>query len=45
VPVRYFDEASSINLWNSTVYALRTLGTFGQWYAHKAGLKSRLFER
>jgi len=35
VPVRYFDEASSINLRRSTVYALQTLLTFAQWYAHR----------
>lgn len=35
VPVRYFDEASSINLRRSTVYALQTLWTFVQWYAHR----------
>ena len=35
VPVRYFDEASSINLWRSTEYGLRTLWTFGQWHLHR----------
>ncbi|MEK6798446.1 MAG: glycosyltransferase family 2 protein [Planctomycetota bacterium] len=35
VPVRYFDEASSINLRRSTVYGLATLWTFAQWYAHR----------
>ena len=45
VPVRYFDEASSINLKSSTLYALRTLWTFGQWYAHRWGLRRyRIFE-
>lgn len=45
VPVRYFDEASSINLASSTKYALQTLGTFGQWYGHRLGLaKNPLFE-
>lgn len=43
VPVRYFDEASSISLKNSTIYALKTLSTFGQWYLHKFGLKNELF--
>ncbi len=38
VPVRYFDEASSINFKNSTIYALQTLRTFGQWYLHKWGV-------
>lgn len=36
VPVRYFDEASSINLRRSTVYGLRTLWTFAQWLAHRS---------
>ncbi len=45
VPVRYFDEASSINFKRSTIYALNTLRTFGEWYGHKAGLwKNPLFE-
>jgi glycosyltransferase involved in cell wall biosynthesis len=44
VPVRYFDEASSISLKNSTIYALKTLSTFGVWYGHKLGVRSRLFE-
>ncbi|MDP9134168.1 MAG: glycosyltransferase family 2 protein, partial [Actinomycetota bacterium] len=45
VPVRYFDEASSIDLKNSAIYAVRTLSTFGQWYAHRAGLaRNALFE-
>ena len=46
VPVRYFDEASSINLKNSTIYALKTLGTFASWHVHKAGIKrSPLFDK
>jgi glycosyltransferase involved in cell wall biosynthesis len=45
VPVRYFDEASSINLKRSTVYALLTLGTFLKWYAHCLGIaRNPLFE-
>ena len=43
VPVRYFDEASSINFRRSTTYALQTLRTFAQWYAHRLGLHSALF--
>jgi len=39
VPVRYFDEASSINLKRSTTYALLTLRTFFQWYMHRIGLR------
>jgi hypothetical protein len=45
VPVRYFDEASSIGLADSSVYALRTMATFVEWYAHVMGLRaSPLFE-
>ena len=44
VPVRYFDEASSISLWASTVYATQTLGTFTRWIGHKAGWRSELFQ-
>jgi len=36
VPVRYFDEASSINLWRSSQYAIQTLWTFGLWLAHRS---------
>jgi glycosyltransferase involved in cell wall biosynthesis len=43
VPVRYFDEASSINLRRSTTYALQTLGTFVKWYGHRMGMRSPLF--
>ncbi len=39
VPVRYFDEASSISFSSSTRYALTTLTTFGEWYLHKLGLR------
>ncbi len=35
VPVRYFDEASSIGMRSSTVYALGTMTTFARWYAHR----------
>jgi len=46
VPVRYFDEASSIDLKSSAVYAMETLRTFGEWYLHRWGLRrSELFER
>jgi hypothetical protein len=45
VPVRYFDEASSINYGASTRYAFATMWTFVLWYAHCAGLtRSPLFE-
>jgi glycosyltransferase involved in cell wall biosynthesis len=43
VPVRYFDEASSINFGRSTTYALLTLHTFLQWHAHRLGLSCDLF--
>lgn len=35
VPVRYFDEASSIGLGRSTRYALATMWTFVRWYLHR----------
>jgi len=45
VPVRYFDEASSINLKNSSIYALKTLWTFAQWHGHRIGVtRNPLFE-
>ena len=43
VPVRYFDEASSINLSRSTTYALLTLRTFWQWHMHRLGVANELF--
>ena len=43
VPVRYFDEASSINFRRSTKYGLETLRTVGQYWLHRAGWKSKLF--
>ena len=39
VPVRYFDEASSIDLKNSAIYALRSLATFASWHGHRLGLR------
>lgn len=45
VPVRYFDEASSINLYRSTIYALRTLWTLVQFWGHRLHLyRSKLFQ-
>jgi glycosyltransferase involved in cell wall biosynthesis len=38
VPVRYFDEASSIDMKRSTIYALRTLWTLVQFWAHRLHL-------
>lgn len=45
MPVRYFEEASSINLRRSTIYAVETMWTFARWYAHRLGLRSGLFEK
>src|SRR5258706_5818455 len=46
VPVRYFDEASSIGLRDASLYAFQTLATFGSWHLHRAGLRrSALFEK
>ena len=39
VPVRYFDEASSISIRDSADYAVRSLGVFAEWYAHRFGLR------
>jgi glycosyltransferase involved in cell wall biosynthesis len=45
VPVRYFDEASSINLTNSIVYGMKTLFTLVRYLAHSMKLvRSKLFE-
>ena len=44
VPVRYFEEASSINFRRSTTYALLTLRTFVRWMLHKMGMRSTMFE-
>jgi len=44
VPVRYFDEASSINMKRSAIYATLTLRTFAQWYLHRLGIRNPLFE-
>lgn len=38
VPVRYFDEASSINFRRSLVYGLSTVGTVAGWWAHRMGV-------
>ena len=44
VPVRYFDEASSINFKRSTVYGLRTLTTMASFWLHRMWLwRSSLF--
>ena len=45
VPVRYFEEASSISFGRSTRYALATLWTFARWYLHRLRLyRSPLLE-
>lgn len=45
VPVRYFDEASSIDFKRSTIYAIRTLWTLVQLYLHRLRIwKSPLFQ-
>jgi glycosyltransferase involved in cell wall biosynthesis len=44
VPVRYFDEASSINFRRSVVYGLSTLGAVGRYWLNRLGLwRSPLF--
>lgn len=46
VPVRYFDEASSISFRRSMKYGLATLGVVARYWANRIGLrKSRLFAR
>jgi glycosyltransferase involved in cell wall biosynthesis len=39
VPVRYFDEASSINFRRSCKYGLSTLSVLGEFHLHRIGLK------
>jgi glycosyltransferase involved in cell wall biosynthesis len=44
VPVRYFDEASSINFRRSVTYGLSTLGVVGQFWLDRLGIwRSPLF--
>ena len=45
VPVRYFDEASSINFKRSLKYGLSTVATVARWWLHRAGMRSRLFKK
>jgi len=46
VPVRYFEEASSINFSRSTRYGLCTLGVLAVYWMHRLGLKrSKLFRK
>jgi glycosyltransferase involved in cell wall biosynthesis len=45
VPVRYFDEASSINFRRSMTYGLGTLGVVGRYWLHRLGVwRSRLLK-
>ncbi|MCE9533576.1 MAG: glycosyltransferase family 2 protein [Planctomycetes bacterium] len=45
VPVRYFDEASSINFKRSSIYGIRTLTTMARYWMHHCRLwRSRLFK-
>jgi hypothetical protein len=39
VPTRYFAEASSVNLRNSIIYGLGTLGVMGRYLLDRAGLR------
>ena len=43
VPVRYFDEASSINFCRSLVYGFSTLGVVGQYWLHRLGVRRSKF--
>ncbi|MEM9290154.1 MAG: glycosyltransferase family 2 protein [Acidobacteriota bacterium] len=44
IPVRYFDEASSIKFGPASKYAFQTMFAFGSWYLHRMGVrKSPLF--
>jgi hypothetical protein len=45
VPVRYFDEASSINFRRSSKYGLETLKTVGQFWLHRLGIRKSEFLR
>ncbi len=45
IPVRYFDEASSINFRRSTTYGLATLGVLAKYWMHRLKLRrSPLFD-
>jgi glycosyltransferase involved in cell wall biosynthesis len=45
VPVRYFDEASSINFRRSSKYGLETLKAVAVYWCNKIGLRSGLFRK
>jgi glycosyltransferase involved in cell wall biosynthesis len=44
VPVRYFEEASSINFSRSSKYGLLTLWVMAQYWFNKVGMKSNIFK-
>jgi glycosyltransferase involved in cell wall biosynthesis len=45
VPVRYFDEASSINFKRSLKYGVTTVTTVGGYWMNKFGIPSKLYKR
>ncbi len=46
VPVRYFQEASSINFWRSLKYGFETLGVLAGYWANRLGIrKCKRFDR
>jgi len=46
VPVRYFEEASSINFGRSVTYGMRTLGVMAQFWLHRLRIcRSPLFQK
>lgn len=46
VPVRYFEEASSINFGRSVTYGTRTLAVMAQFWLHRLGIcRSPLFQK
>jgi len=45
VPVRYFDEASSINFRRSVTYGINTLSVVARYWLDRLGLRSPLFRR
>lgn len=46
IPVRYFKEASSIKLWQSTIYGLQTLNSLLIYYLHRLKIiNSPLFKK
>jgi glycosyltransferase involved in cell wall biosynthesis len=46
VPVRYFDEASSINFRRSSKYGIETVKTVSQYWLHRLGIwRSELFKK